>query len=1061
MAWLLTAVGWFLSPTISLLGNKFLEYLVSDTSRMLQKLKFRIVPDLKFELENLEEQRMLRSAKNEDHRRSESDFKRLSELTKHLKSALYEAEDILDLVDYHRKQKRRTRGRKSHGSSRVHRLFNACITTLRASLVPRLESFNSWVRRLFRCCITRCRDSRFRQRIDTLRAALLRWMPSSSNCIICRPCGQLLPLFITCSNPEVGMLRTWSWHSVNIITSYCRSKLAWSANSIVGLRSATREWSYEQLGNLQRTSSSTTKDADKKSHSSIVKDTEKESHTSNVKDTNKKSRRRAAKGTVKESRNRITKESCNSTGTDTYKDPEKKVFGRDGIRRRICRLLREEPDSNAASSSNNKRPYSVIGIHGIAGSGKSTLAQYVCDFEKDEGNHFDLIMFCHLSKKFSLDDIFCNLLKAIRKDDSKDTGSAEEELKEKLKGKCFLLVLDDLCINDEALHGWKSLCEVLDAGKSGSRILVTAQREDAVHALGFQAKNQIPIPDLDAENYLELFMHHALQGAPDVDGIYTNIGAKIVEKLHRSPIAAVVVAKRLRNKSIDIWDATEKLNVLNETMGALWWSYQQLDPDIRQCFAYCSTFPRGYKFERDELVLMWIAQGFVKTSMETEDDLGALGQGYFDQLLQFSFLQAQRKGLFGPETFIIQDLLHKLSERVAVWDYLRIDVKSRPQDIRPEVRHLFIETNNRAEIAQKILELENLRTLIIVEKHVSNEATTAATTGKHNEKHDLIKEKIFESMFRRLRKLRVLKVEVKYENKIVFTLPDSIGEMKHLRYLNFRSLSNLELIFPGTFSKLYHMQIIDAYKLTFPCADDMADGLMDLWHCSSHLDIPNIGKLTSLQTMPCFTVRGQEKEGYELKQLEDLNNIRGTLTIDGLGLVRSKKEALEANLDQKTRLTNLTLDFGEKHICSPGVEAEVLDGLSPTKDLTELTIRNYSGLRYPSWMLGPEHPGVPKQLVLDRCARLAIPRDSGFFKGLVSLDITNSKSDSLPDNMEHLESLQNLKICFWDKIELLPPLPKSLDRLLILSCHALSKTCQDERHENWEKVQQVRRVEII
>jgi hypothetical protein len=147
---------------------------------------------------------------------------------------------------------------------------------------------------------------------------------------------------------------------------------------------------------------------------------------------------------------------------------------------------------------------------------------------------------------------------------------------------------------------------------------VTSQTKDAATALG--AQEQIPIPDLGKDHYLSLFMHHAIQGAVDDDGEYERIGRRIVEKLHRSPIAAVTVAKRLqRNRSVDFWEATANLGMLNETMGALWWSYQQLGADIRRCFEYCSMFPRGYMLKREILVHLWIAQGFVKTSDPTED----------------------------------------------------------------------------------------------------------------------------------------------------------------------------------------------------------------------------------------------------------------------------------------------------------------------------------------------------------------------------------------------------------------------------------------------------------
>ncbi|KAL6908173.1 hypothetical protein ACP4OV_002343 [Aristida adscensionis] len=705
-----------------------------------------------------------------------------------------------------------------------------------------------------------------------------------------------------------------------------------------------------------------------------------------------------------------------------------KVFGRDKERDRICRMLHEVPGP-CGPSSTSSRHYSVIGIHGIAGSGKSTLAQYVCDYEKDEGNHFDLVMFIHVSTTFRVGDIFREMLEQVtQKQPSNDEGlkSLQKELKEKLKSKRFLLVLDDVWVNGGNSKDRAILLDVLDSGKSGSGILVTAQREDAARALG--AQELIAISDLEEEQYFSMFMHHALQSTGPIDNQeHIIIGRKIAEKLHRSPIAAVTVAARLCvNPDIDFWRTTANLDVLNETMGALWWSYQQLDADIRRCFEYCSIFPRGYKLKRDELVRMWIAQGFVKTSNTTED-LEDVGHRYFDELLAFSFLQVEGT-FFTSVRFTIHGLLHLFAERVAGGDFFRIDVNVSQKDIPPEVCHLFIKIPYGVEIKEKILDMENLRTLIIIENPGKN---------FHEGRQDLISEKLFENIFTGLRKLRVLIVKTNSCKTLAFSVPASIGEMKHLRYLSFQSTERLKLIFPTTFSKLYHMQILDICDFKLSCAEDIANlihlrHISALWQC-----FPNICRLTSLKTMPSFIVRNTQ--GYELKQLKHLNNLR-ILAIHGLEFVRSKEEALEAQLACKKQLTRLFLVFDrpffvDEYIHKSDVEAEVLEGLCPPKDLVELHIRFYIGSRYPSWMLNRQNPDAPNhldKLVLYGCTQLvSIPEGCEFFIRLRRLRISWCTWDALPDNMECLMSLQELHINYCKDIKILPTLPYSLKHIII------------------------------
>ena len=89
IGWGLKAVGWVASPVISDLFKKCSSFVSFDTSERLRKLEPKI----------LLLERVMEMMAESPHR------VRLQQLFEDLKTAFYEAEDILDDVEYHRLKK--------------------------------------------------------------------------------------------------------------------------------------------------------------------------------------------------------------------------------------------------------------------------------------------------------------------------------------------------------------------------------------------------------------------------------------------------------------------------------------------------------------------------------------------------------------------------------------------------------------------------------------------------------------------------------------------------------------------------------------------------------------------------------------------------------------------------------------------------------------------------------------------------------------------------------------------------------------------------------------------
>jgi hypothetical protein len=341
-------------------------------------------------------------------------------------------------------------------------------------------------------------------------------------------------------------------------------------------------------------------------------------------------------------------------------------------------------------------------------------------------------------------------------------------------------------------------------------------------------------------------------------------------------------------------------------------------------------------------------------------------------------------------------------------------------------------------IAMRTIELENLCTLIINE------------VGFYTPL-----EEVLESMFKRMRKLRVLLVGLIRQAR--FSLPENIGLLKHLRFLALRMggpSCQLEIL-PRSFSKLYHMQTLDFgdRRHLLSGSREQIVNLVNLRYASSNLcDHLNISRSTSLQKFAFFSV-----SMHKLKELGDINKIRGSLHISDLNLVESMEDALEAKLADKSRLTKLELSWWG-HDANPQVEAEVLEGLCPPTCLEELRIEYYSGATYPNWMVDKQSDG-PKglqNLELTGCSRMG-PELFHVFTRLRSFSVSFcSMWEALPDTIVLLKSLEELNIYECMSIRSLPVLPQSVKMFRLKDCdEAFMMSCQTIGDTNWQKIQHI------
>ncbi|KAH0715582.1 hypothetical protein KY284_008487 [Solanum tuberosum] len=169
----------------------------------------------------------------------------------------------------------------------------------------------------------------------------------------------------------------------------------------------------------------------------------------------------------------------------------------------------------------------VVPIVGMGGAGKTTLANVVYNDEKVE-NHFGLKAWYCVSEPYDALRITKGLLQEIGSFDSKDDGNLNKlqvKLKESLKGKKFLVVLDDVWNDDYSV--WDSLRNVFVQGDMGSKIIVTTRKESVAQMMCAD-RCAITMGTLSSEDSRALFKRHSLENRdhPELE----EVGEKIADK---------------------------------------------------------------------------------------------------------------------------------------------------------------------------------------------------------------------------------------------------------------------------------------------------------------------------------------------------------------------------------------------------------------------------------------------------------------------------------------------------------------------------------------------------
>ncbi|KAF4379488.1 hypothetical protein G4B88_024936 [Cannabis sativa] len=513
-------------------------------------------------------------------------------------------------------------------------------------------------------------------------------------------------------------------------------------------------------------------------------------------------------------------------------------------------------------------------------------------------------------------------------------------LRNEIRHKRYLLILDDVW--NEREEKWKSLMALMSYG-NGSRIIVTT-RSRKVAEITSEKKERLSheLKRLDEDYAWLLFVKVAFeQGEHPSNDEIEKIGRDIVRKCEGIPLLIRTIGSMLFFKNPEEeWQRfyDEKLSEIlenaSDVLKTLELSYLTLEKSLQLCFAYCGLFPKDYEFEVNTLVYLWASQGYVRQKHYLEN-LDIKGYDSFEYLLKRFFFQETEKDEFGKVIKCkMQNLMHDLARKVGEEPYAIVCNKE--ERFNGVIRHVSFDfhLDSSWQIPISLLSKSKMIWSLILPRQFR-----WAIEGRSND----------DSICDVILKFKCLKM-LDLHNSGIKVLPDSIGELKNLGYLDLSQNVNIKSL-PSCIGELKNLQTLKLNHCSnlreLPSGITKLNGLRNLENesCSLTHMPKGLHKLSKLRRLSEFVLdKGIERSLPELVLDKCIDSLPKKILPES---VLNKYCLKEKSIFHPYSLT-LSWDIDkivEEDDCEKG-----LQDLRPHRSLREFCLSGYGGRNFPKWL---------------------------------------------------------------------------------------------------------------
>ena len=537
----------------------------------------------------------------------------------------------------------------------------------------------------------------------------------------------------------------------------------------------------------------------------------------------------------------------------------------------------------------------VVAVVGMGGLGKTTLVSKVYS-DLQVKKHFQHHAWVTVSQSVKLDELLRQLVQQLYDEDHKkvpdevtnksaDNTSLKRIIADFLRGKRYLIVLDDIW----SLDPWDALKVAFPDSNNDSRLMITTRTTQVASSSTKELGGTIyPLMPLSSEESWTLFCAKAFQGNSCPPDLKT-ISQHILKRCEGLPLAIVAIGGMLATKDNKIyeWDMVyrclraelEENTKLKNMQEILLLSFNDLPCNLKHCFMYLSIFPEDHLINRNILIRLWMAEGFLP---EIEGrTLEEVGQGYFNELLNRSLIQVGDR--YGDDRI----------RSCRVHDFLRqiILLKSKDQNF------VAIANEENKRLPERVRRL-SIHKGKMMDEYRNNDFSRLRSLLLILEEVESVSSNFLRSFFDcGLRLLRVMDCR----GAPLSIFPEDITKLYNLRYLSLRD-TDIKSI-PHSIGKLWHLETLDL-KNTF--VEELPSEILQL-QCLRQLIIYRYGSKSPTGIPQGFKA---------FEGMETLSSLRKLLFVDA---TQGGADFLVSigRLTQLTRLGILQLEAQLGHaVCS-------------------------------------------------------------------------------------------------------------------------------------------------